>query len=259
MTLLLHCGARVADIDKIASVPTPAATKTWQPVAHLTVLNAIETAMSDAGFDIVARGASLNKSDRQMFGMSTFWPRDEAQNPLGDTGLGGQYDNSVAVGYRNSLDKSCSIGFVSGARVLVCDNMAFSGSIKRVRKHTTHVFRDLDRLAQEVAQEATAKYRNMQQDFADMVEAEIDDKWAFRLIGEALGKGLLTTPAATMAIQQWKKPRHEEWAERHDCWRLYAGMTEGLKGSHPRTAMQQYTGTHELVMQHVRVSLGAAA
>ena len=40
------------------------------------------------------------------------------------------------VGFRNSHDKSMVAGICAGARVFVCDNLAFSGDFSEKRKHT---------------------------------------------------------------------------------------------------------------------------
>src|SRR5204862_226914 len=45
---------------------------------------------------------------------------------------------SLAVGIRNSTDKSLPIAFCAGNRVVVCDNLAFRSEITVARKHTRH-------------------------------------------------------------------------------------------------------------------------
>jgi len=41
----------------------------------------------------------------------------------------------VAIGIRNSYDKSMSSGLVVGSTVIVCDNLMFVGDIKVMREH----------------------------------------------------------------------------------------------------------------------------
>src|SRR4051812_22884309 len=43
---------------------------------------------------------------------------------------------TLAVGIRNSFDKSLPLGFVAGNRVFVCDNLAFRSDLSVKRKHT---------------------------------------------------------------------------------------------------------------------------
>ena len=72
--------------------------------------------------------------------MHTFMKTDEMRlspEPGDAKGLG------PVVGARGSYDQSLSNGLVCGARVFVCDNLAFSGeAFKTMRKNTTYVHRD---------------------------------------------------------------------------------------------------------------------
>jgi hypothetical protein len=43
---------------------------------------------------------------------------------------------SLAVGVRNSTDKSFPIGFCAGSRTFVCDNLAFRSELTITKKHT---------------------------------------------------------------------------------------------------------------------------
>src|SRR4029079_3093952 len=45
---------------------------------------------------------------------------------------------TLAVGLRNSVDKSFPMGFCAGSRVFVCDNLAFRSDLLVRRKHTTN-------------------------------------------------------------------------------------------------------------------------
>ena len=42
-----------------------------------------------------------------------------------------------AIGFRNSYDRSMSIGIAAGTRVFICDNLALSGEYISMRKHTS--------------------------------------------------------------------------------------------------------------------------
>ena len=43
---------------------------------------------------------------------------------------------TLAVGVRNSIDKSLPLGFCAGSRVFVCDNLSFRSELMVHRKHT---------------------------------------------------------------------------------------------------------------------------
>src|SRR5205823_2581486 len=122
-SLITHCGARQverADLDKIEAPP---ATGTWFPVKHATVIDTVSQALTAAGFEIKAAKYALSRGDARLF--STM--------DLG-TSLGSGVN--LAVGVRNSTDKSLPLGFIAGSRVFVCDNLAFRSELLVRRKHT---------------------------------------------------------------------------------------------------------------------------
>jgi hypothetical protein len=255
MTLMLHCGGVRASMSDLAAVPVPPPSGIWAPIGHHEVVAAVEDRFSAAGYRLTARSLGMAKHGAQMFGVSTFAPQMPHMLPSALRHL----DNDIAVGYRNSMNKTLAVGLVTGARVFVCDNLALCGEVKRVRKHTTNLHRDMDVIIGQVLEGATRDHRQINVDFAAMSEVEVSDKWAFRLLGEALGRGLLTSSQTTAALREWRRPSHDEWAERSDAWRWYAGATEALKRSRSVGVMTQYTGVHELAMEHCHVALRAAA
>lgn len=250
MTLVLHCGGTRATMADLAQIPVPAATRTFQPIPHVDLVEAVEMKFLGAGYVPTGRSLGTNRGGKQLFGVTTFSPHQH-QLPYHLKHLA----NDLAVGYRSSYDKSLSVGLVSGASVFVCDNLALSGEIQRVRKHTTKLLEDLDAILYSLVMASTMDHQQINDDFALMYKAPINEVWAFRLLGESLGKGYLTATQTQTALREWKKPSHEEWADRKNVWRLYAGMTEALKTSTARTAMPRYTKVHQLVTQHAAMAV----
>jgi hypothetical protein len=119
--LVLHCGAREVTREELARVPTPAATETWFPVSHDTCVSTVQRSLTDAGFEIRSLRFGLARNDARLFATV------DLASPLA-TGV------SLAVGIRNSLDKSLPLGFVAGNRVFVCDNLAFRSELSVKRK-----------------------------------------------------------------------------------------------------------------------------
>src|SRR5262249_35129285 len=119
----LHCGAREVTREELDAVPTPAATATWFPVPHGTCVATVQRALTESGFEVRQTRFGLSRGDARMFATV------DLSSPLA-TGV------SLAVGIRNSLDKSLPLGFVAGNRVFVCDNLAFRSELSVTREHT---------------------------------------------------------------------------------------------------------------------------
>ncbi len=121
--LIAHCGARFVTRDELLAVHAPPATATWFPLSHGQVLQRVEAQLTEAGFAPASAKYALTRGDCRFFGVL------DTQSVLG-TGV------TLAIGVRNSTDKSLPIGFIAGHHVFVCDNMAFRSEILVVRKHT---------------------------------------------------------------------------------------------------------------------------
>ncbi len=76
-----------------------------------------------------------------------------------------------------------------------------------------------------------------------MKQQSLTEVEGYRLLGEALGTGAITSTVANVAFTDWKTPRHEEFAE-HNLYNLYQGVTEGLKLVGPANRMGAQTRAH---------------
>ena len=122
-TLLTTKGARLVGRDELLAVGAPDPTASWFPLSHGQVLQRVEQQLVEAGFEVASARYALSRGDHRFFGVL------DTRASLAD-GV------TLAIGVRNSTDKSLPIGFVAGQHVMVCDNMAFRSEILVVRKHT---------------------------------------------------------------------------------------------------------------------------
>lgn len=121
----------------VRAVQAPTPTETWHPFNHSVLLDELEFARELAGLEISSHRYELSKDGRKFFGvwnfMDTQWSKEVC----------------TSIGFRNSIDKSISVGLTAGTYVMVCSNMAFSGEWLLFRKHTKNVLEDLKYFAME--------------------------------------------------------------------------------------------------------------
>ncbi len=242
--LVLHCGARDASMSDLNAVPIPEETNSYCPLPHALMVEMVEKAFSDQlGARMTQLQLGLNSKGAQLFGVASF---DVDSGP--DTALG---QHGIAVGFRNSYNKTLKAGIAVGARVFVCDNLAFSGdAVTILRKHTTYLIPDLTRMLTSAAAEARVKYGDVSADFDAMGMAKLDDDRAFSFLGRCFGQGVLRSQQFTKAIEAWKVPTHAEFLDK-DMWRLYNAGTEALKAANAMESFKRYTGFHAAVMGEV--------
>jgi hypothetical protein len=213
--LVLHRGAREVDIEELDKVPCPHPTDTWFPVKHSVVLDRVSQTLTGAGFGIEAMQLSLARDNQRFFGTLTL------KNRLNN-------DACLAVGVRNSTDKSFPIGLVCGSRVFVCDNLCFSSEIVIARRHTRY---GADRFNEAVSK-AVLGLREYQasatQRIAQLQNWELSILEADSLLLKSFETGIVSSRLLPAVIAAWRSPEHVEFQPRNG-WSLLNAFTGVLK------------------------------
>ena len=235
MTLLLHQGGDYCSLEDLRMVPLPPETRTYKPVSHYDLAKNLAEVSSGLlrGYELENAQYGLARDGNQMFAVHTY--RNGMSSSMG-----------LSIGFRNSYDKSMSVGIAIGASVFVCDNLALTGDIAIMRKHTQNVWNDLEELI------ITTVYRS-QHNFIRIVEdAEImrgkylsnDD--AYRLIGLLYGNDIITPRQIPIVKKEWLNPTHEDFEER-SIWSFYNACTEALKSAPPNKIMEKHISLHKIL------------
>jgi len=120
--LIAHCNTNYVDEALIRTVPVPVWTRTWHPVAHGDLIDALDIAVREHDMEVTRRQYAMNASGSRLFGVWDIAGRDT--------------DIASAIGFRNATDKSMAVGITVGTRVFICDNLAISGDFIAFRRHT---------------------------------------------------------------------------------------------------------------------------
>ena len=233
MTLMLHRGAASATMNELTTIPLPQKTRTYQPVPHeqLATMLLQMTSSIFPDFSYEKSHFGLAADGNKMFGVHTFRSTD--------TSMG------LSIGFRNSYDRSMSVGIAVGASVFVCDNMVISGDITVLRKHTSHVIRDMESLALSAIYRSQQTYSEILEDAGAMEDIPLGDDQAYRMLGLVYGRGIMTPRQIPIAHREWESPGHEDFLPR-TAWSLYNAITESLKTAPPTSIMEKHLGLHRL-------------
>lgn len=225
-TLITHCGARTVSRDELAAVPPPPATRTWFPIGHLAVLTTVEETLRAAGFRPTRESLALSREGARFF----------ATIDLDSLLVPGVH---MAVGVRNSLDKSLPIGFAAGSRVLVCDNLAFSSEVVVARKHSRF---GRDRYTEALSL-AVGGLSDFQKAEAARIErfqqTPLSDTEAESLILRAYERDVVSCRLLPQVVSQWRSPSFEDFRT-PTLWSLLNVFTTVL-GQRQRTNPQQHS------------------
>lgn len=213
-------GARVVTLEELLTVKAPEPTRTWFPLSHAHVVQNVSRALAEAGFAVERCQYALSRSDARFF----------AVLDLASVLARGV---TLAVGVRNSHDKSFPIGFCAGSRCLVCDNLCFRGEVTIARKHTR--FGD-DRFIEALAQaiKGLTQFREAESARIERFQAAgVSDVEAESLMLRAYEGGILSHRLLPRVIAGWRSPNCEEFSPR-TLWSLMNAFTavlgERMKG-----------------------------
>jgi Domain of unknown function (DUF932) len=225
-TLVLHRGAREVSREELAAVAVPPATATWFPLPHVQVLDTARQPLDAAGFHVSRTRLALARNGARFFGTL------DLQSPVA-AGV------TLAVGVRNSIDKSLPISFCAGARVFICDNLAFSSEIVIARKHTrfgqARFTEAICRAVQSLHQYREAEAARVRRWQHTKLSADAADALLLR----AYERQVITTPLLPRVIQEWRQPSFEEFRPR-TLWSLFNAFTTVL-GERRRTNPQLFS------------------
>ncbi|MBW3541542.1 MAG: hypothetical protein KY476_14840 [Planctomycetes bacterium] len=213
-TLINHTGAREVTLNELAMIEAPPPTKTWYPIAHFDVYRTVAQTLQSAGYDVGKERFSVARDGHRFFGTL------DLQNRITE-GIG------LAVGIRNSTDKSFPIGFCCGQRVFVCDNLAFTSEIVVSKKHTRFgQDRYLEGLSKAVA--SLGQYREAQGHWINRLRsARLSAEAADSLILRSYEEELIGPRLLPKVLGEWRKPSYEEFTD-GSAWSLWNAFTSVL-------------------------------
>lgn len=232
-SLNLHSGGHLVTLDELRQIKAPPPEGRWKPVSHAAVLDRVTTTLTEAGYDIRDQKLAVARDGARFFGTL------DLSTPLA-TGV------SLAVGVRNSIDKSFPLGFCAGSRVFVCSNLAFRAELLVKRKHTTF---GEQRFAEGIATAVSSlgQFKEMEQArIRTMAETEIGPDLADALILRSFDRGIISTQLLPRVIKEWREPEHDDFKPR-TLWSLLNAFTAALRD-------RATTAPHRFVVQTMRLN-----
>jgi hypothetical protein len=106
--LMLHCGGKLVTPEELQQFKAPPPEGRWHPVSHGQVRDRVRETLAAAGYQVQKEQLALARDGKRFFGVL------DLTTPVADGKV------TLAVGIRNSVDKSFPLGFCAGSRVFCC-------------------------------------------------------------------------------------------------------------------------------------------
>jgi hypothetical protein len=214
--LNLHSGGHLVTYEELKAVPTPKPEGRWHPVAHSAVLDTVVGTLTGAGYAIKNQALAIARDGKRFFGTL-------------DLGTSLSDGVALAVGIRNSTDKSFPLAFAAGSRVFVCSNLAFTAELLVKRKHTRLAVgrwnNEIGGAVQKLPSFASAEESRIKR----LKELELSDDQALAFILRAMEREVIAAPVIPKVLAEWRTPTHDYGTgDRPTAWRLLNSFTTAL-------------------------------
>jgi hypothetical protein len=178
-------------------------------------VDAVKATLAEAGYDIRKEQYGVMQDGSRLFGTL------DLGTPL-TSGV------TLAVGVRNSVDKSFPLGFCAGQRVFCCDNLAFRSDLLVRHKHTLNGERNFMR-AIAGAVTALCSFKEAEAErIRRFMHTDLTADLADALILRAYEKGIVGAHQLPRVLHEWRNPSFEEFQPR-TAWSLFNAFTSALR------------------------------
>lgn len=208
----------IVSSEELSTVLTPEPTESFTPISHSYLVEQTREAITRAGYSVKEEKHALARFGQRYFGGFAIVGPDLQSG-----------ERQLVVGLRNAHDKTFAASMCIGNRMMVCENLCFSSDIKLQRRHTTNILRDIPRVLSEGVSRVSAHWVDMESRMLRYQQSEVTPEQVAGLAVRLAEAKALPGRDVFPVVQEWKTPRHPEFAT-PTLWSLYNAVTEHLKG-----------------------------
>lgn len=220
-------------ISNIINIPPPVATKTYAPVSHKEIHEAIMEETDKHSLTVANTILSPARDNKQLIGFYDI--------------VSGDSELNFRLGFRNSYDKTMSVAFVAGTSVMICSNGMISGEMAFVRKHTGSVAKEVHAKIVDSINLFDTRLKLMSQHKDAMKQIHVDKTAAAELCGRMfIEQDIITSTQLGIIKNELEKPTYD-YNSPESLWELYNHTTHALKKAHPLHGIQQHITFHEFI------------
>jgi hypothetical protein len=239
-------GVKVTE-EQVRATETPPETRSHVPLPHGEFLNMVDRTLGGFGWDITEQRYALEGGKIEVAGKDVRYDTARLFGVLKiqreDVAIGQDYQ--LAIGIRNSHDKTMSAGMVAGLVVMVCSNLDFMGDFKTSHKHSVNVRKALPSRLNQLAGEIEIAHTDHTQLVESYKKTNLGETMAHDLLVRLCDARAFPWAYAPKILKEYRKPRHEEF-EQPTMWGFNNATTEILKDRNIRELPTSMARFHKL-------------
>ena len=241
--------------EEVRNTITPPETRSHVPLPHSEFVDIVHGTLDSFGWNIIEQqfaleaGKLLVGDENIMFDSARLFGVLKIQRP--DIAIGEDYE--LAIGIRNSHDKSMSAGMVAGLVVMVCTNLDFMGDFSTRHKHSVNVRRELPNRIHNLAGEIDVAHTDHRQLVASYKATHLEDNVMHDFLVRLADEGAFPWAYGQKILKEYRNPRHQDF-EKSTLWAFNNATTEILKARHFRDLPTSMARFHKLGKELVHQS-----
>lgn len=227
----------------LKELPVPQATASYQPVGHLALIDYLRKKVEQKGFLVDQLTVNHAAKGNKMVGTIRLTSPSYTHE-----------DFSMTLGFRNSYDKSMSLGVGVGAEVIVCANGMFLADVQQLRKHTSNVATDIHRIVDKQINYMEKMFGDYAEDVEVLKSKEITQNTMNEIVGGMFMEHELIT-GAQLSIIRREISISDNFkmlgsGGNMSLWNLYQNTTEALKKSHVTKYFSDHAKAREIILDY---------
>jgi hypothetical protein len=217
----------------IISTAVPMQTRTYKPIAHEQLIDLTLNAIDRAGFTLGTESYTSALNGNVANGRFTI-------SSVADSEM------QLEVGWQNSYDKSLTLKFAIGTRIMVCKNGCVSGDFGAFKhKHVGDIQTFTPETITNHILSAGDTFVQMQRDRDAMKEIVVSKRTTAELIGRMfIEEQFIAATQINIIKGQLKNPSFDYGADTDSLWQLYQHTTFAMKEVHPSEWMGNHIKAH---------------
>lgn len=236
----------IVTMKQAFEIPVPEETRTYSPVSNEDLWKMLQRTAISRGLQLGDPQLGVAHKGQRLFGSAEITNQDHLDNEV-----------RLMIGFRNSYDRTMSVGICFGSKVFVCSNMCFTGytsenedALGLVRhRHQADVFTGLQERLDE-AMDKFEVFKSYQDDFySHLKDAPLTDSDAHDFIINSVRAEAITAKDCFPVAEEWafqeRGPKDEAEQDRHhpefaprNAWSLFNAFTEKIKSFQQRNPLE---------------------
>ena len=220
---------------ELLRVPIPEQTDSYSPVAHRDVILEIQEQLDRKNLIVSNKDYRFARDGQKLIGYF------DINN--GDPDMGFRF------GFKNSYDKSMSLGMTAGSSIWICSNGMMSGDIQFVRKHTGTVLSEMKEKIISTIEQLETIYIKHKADKEVMEDRPLNVFRRNEMLGNLFfTKKIISPHQASEVKREIEEPTYPEFKD-DNIWGMYNKITHAFKKSHPTKYIENHVSLHKTVME----------